>query len=126
MPTSTPIINALIVEPNADLKYPYQFLSKKYQLTRVKTVKEAIKTLSSYSFELFIISASFSPEKQVLLLDAFKNCFKDQVIPLVIIVDLSVPLSAIVGTKWSDKVCILSATASRKLTLLTVESLLSV
>jgi len=126
MPTSAPTINVLIVEPNVNLKHPYQFLSKKYHLTRVKTIKEAIKTLASNSFQLFIMSATFSPEKQVLLLDAFKHSFSNQVTPLLITVDPSVPVSVIVGTKWSDKIAILSAIASRKITLLTVESLLSV
>lgn len=114
----------LIAEPNSKLKTPYSYLSN-FSQTRVQTVKQSIKALSQNKFDLYIISASFSPENQLLLLDAFKQNFKDRVIPLLVVVDLSRPTSTILGTNWSSKIALLAGSASKKLTLLTVESLLS-
>ncbi len=118
------LTQTLIVEPNDKLESPYSFLTDLSQ-KRVRTVKQAAEALSQEKFDLYIISASFSPEKQLLLLDAFKQNFKERVIPLLVVVDLSRPTSTVLGTHWSNKVALLASSASRQLTLLTVESLLS-
>jgi len=115
----------LAIEPNSQLTSPYKFLQDKYQLTFARNVKQAITALSQDSFALFMLSASLNPDKQVLLLDAFKQQFKNQVIPLIVVVDLTRPISTVVGTQWSGKVEILHPLTAKELTLLTVESLMS-
>lgn len=124
MPNSSPQHQVLIIEPNDKLIKPYSYL-KNFSQIRARTVKQAVKALAANKFVFFIISASFSPEKQLLLLDAFKQNFKDQVIPLLVVVDLNQPTSTVLGTNWSNKIALLASNASRKLTLLTVESLTS-
>ncbi len=116
---------ALVVEPNASLQKPYSFIDQKLDLNRVASVKQALQALNKQSFILFLISASYSPDQTLTLLDAFKNNFQQQVIPLIIVVDLNQPLSTVPGTQWGGKLAILSSASGQELTLLTIDSLLS-
>lgn len=115
----------LAVEPNRSLDLPYQFFQSKLELRQVNTVKQAIEQLANNSFQVYSLSASFAPDQQLILLDAFKHSFTNQVIPLLIVVDLSQPVSTIPGTKWSGKLALLPSNASKQLTLLSIDSLLS-
>lgn len=116
---------ALVVEPNTSLQKPYSFIDQKLNLTRVTSVKQALQALNKQSFSLFLISASYSPDQTLTLLDAFKNNFQQQVIPLIIVIDLKQPLSTVPGTQWGGRLAILSSVSSQELTLLTVDSLMS-
>jgi response regulator RpfG family c-di-GMP phosphodiesterase len=116
---------ALIVEPNSSLVQPYCYLQQKLNITRVESVKTAMRALTQNSFNLFVLSASFSPEKTVTLLNAFKNKIKDQIIPLIFVVDLNQPLSTLPGTHWSGQLGLLTSDSSKSLTLIIVDSLLS-
>jgi response regulator RpfG family c-di-GMP phosphodiesterase len=116
---------ALIVEPNSSLVQPYCYLQQKLNITRVESVKTAMQALTQNSFDLFVLSASFSPEKTVTLLNAFKNKIKDQIIPLIFVVDLNQPLSTLPGTHWSGQLGLLTSDSSESLTLIIVDPLLS-
>ncbi len=118
-------LTALIVEPDSSLDQPYGYLQKKLNITRVESVKTAMQALTQNSFDLFVLSASFSPEKTVTLLSAFKNKIKDQIIPLIFVVDLNQPLSTLPGTHWSGQLGLLTSDSSKSLTLIIVDSLLS-
>lgn len=117
---------ALIIEPNSKLNHPYDYLSEKLILTKVQSVKQANLELIQQQFSCFILSTSFSPEKQLSLLNAFKFNFKEQIIPLLLVVDLTQPLSTIPGTLWGGRIAIITHTASKKLTLTSLESIMSV
>ncbi|GEM_PF-1879808 len=117
--------SALVVEPNSKLVHPYDYLSEKLILTKVQSVKHANLELTRQQFSCFILSTSFSPEKQLSLLDAFKFNFKEQIIPLLLVVDLTKPLSAVPGTLWGGRVAVLAHTASKKLTLTSLDSIMS-
>lgn len=119
-------LTALAVEPNPKLEHPYDYLADKLELTKVESVKQANLKLSENSFDCFVLSTSFSPEKQLSLLESFKFNFKDQITPLLLIVDLTQPILAVPGTLWGGKLAILAHTASKKLTLSTLESIISV
>ncbi len=119
-------LTALVIEPNAKLIHPYDYLAAKLQMTKVDSIKDAHKQLAKTNFDCFILSTSFSPEKQLSLLNSFKYNFKQNIIPLLLVVDLTQPISTVSGTQWGDKVAILTHNASKKLTLITLDSLLSV
>ena len=121
----TPSIQVLVVEPNQALTTPYQFFPKEYKLDRAKTIKQATDLLANNTYQLFSISSSFSAENQLILLNSFKHQFKKQVIPLLVVINLSQPISSVVGTNWSNKIAFLANNASSKLTLSTLELLLS-
>lgn len=118
-------LTALAVEPNPKIIHLYDYLAEKLELTKVQTVKQAHLQLAQNNFNCFILSTSFSPEKQLILLEAFKFNFKEQITPLLLVVDLTQPLSAVPGTLWGNKIAILSHTSSKKLTLTSLESIMS-
>jgi len=118
-------IQALVVEPQQHLAQPYSFLQKRCQLQHYSAVKPALQALSNQQFDLFILSASFQPAQTVKLLEAFKNQFKDQVVPLIIVIDLSQALSAVPGTQWAGKLDILHSQSSEQQTLRCLDKLMS-
>jgi hypothetical protein len=115
----------LAVEPNQQVQQPYQYLGQRLRLQRTPSLFEALSLLDEKKFHLFMVSASFSPDKTLKLLTACKNKFVEQVIPLMIIVDLSQPLSTIPGTHWGGRLGLLHTGASRRQTLTVLDSLLS-
>jgi hypothetical protein len=125
MPQKLQKNSALVIEPNSKLVHPYDYLSEKLILTKVQSVKQANLELTRQQFSCFILSTSFSPEKQLSLLDAFKFNFKEQIIPLLLVVDLTQPLSTVPGTLWGGQVAVLAHIASKKLTLTSLESIMS-
>lgn len=98
---------ALIVEPNKTLTVPYAGLPRHVTVFRVTNAPAALQWLSEHTPDLFFLSASFAPSIQVRLLEAFKNSFTNTVIPLVLVIDLSQPLSHIPGTAWGKRLAIL-------------------
>jgi len=114
--TNLPII--FIVEPDPNVVHPYDILSQLYpntvELIRYQTLNQAEKDLQSLSPVLVLLSCSFSPTKAVEFLEHFKNTFVDQLIPLIFVVDLSKPVSRILGTQWGKKVGILHTHTSKE------------
>jgi hypothetical protein len=104
---SQPAKTALIVEPNKTLLVPYASLPRHVTVFRVASAPAALQWLSGHTPDLFFLSASFAPSIQVRLLEAFKNSFTSTVIPLVLVIDLSQPLSHIPGTTWGKRLAIL-------------------
>lgn len=120
------LTSTLVVDPHPQLDSPYSFLQHSCQLKHVQSADQALQAMNQNQFELYIISASYSPEIAVKLLNAFKNSFQTSVIPLIIVVDLNQPLSTITGTHWGGKVGILHSQSSQLQTLSLVDELLSV
>lgn len=61
--------NVLIVEPDDNLTQPYVFLPSFYQITRVPTIEMAQESLAKNLPELVMISATYAPPKQLVLLE---------------------------------------------------------
>ena len=118
-------IKALVAEPNDHLQQPYQYLAQQLNLIRTSSVKTALQTLNQNAFNLFIVSTSFAPNQIITLLEAFKNNFQDEVIPLIFVIDLKRPLSTVPGTAWGNQLALLTSNTSKELTLVTLDTLLS-
>jgi PleD family two-component response regulator len=116
---------ALVAEPNDHLRQPYQHLTHKLDLIQTSSVKTALQALNQNTFSLFIVSTSFAPDQITTLLEALKNSFHDQIIPLILVVDLNQPLSTVPGTEWGGRLGLLASNSNRKLTLATLDTLLS-
>ncbi len=120
------IYSILIIEPNANLASPYQFLNQNsYQLTKAASLELALSQLKNKLPNLIALSTSFSANKTLYFLESVKNLCTKQLIPLVFVVDLNQPVSQILGTHWADKLAILHSASSKQETLASVERLLS-
>lgn len=113
--------SALIIEPNESLvsqknpAIPYSFLAKqKLQISVVASVESALAYLVDQTPNLVFLSASFSPHKTLQLLEALKNHSTEKVIPLVMVIDLSLPTSIIPGTSWGESLGIVHTAISSK------------
>lgn len=114
----------LIIEPNPTLKTPYQFLTI-YSVTRVSSFGQLVATLANQPFDLFMLSASFSPSVQLKILETLKNQCLTYIIPLIWVVDFSQPLSSLPGTGWANQLGLLHSQTDRAQTLTLIDKLLS-
>ncbi len=103
----------LIVEPNLNLQKPYVFLdSKNFKITRVSEILIASNELQKQDFNLVFLSCSFSNKKMLNFLESVKLASKNQIIPLLLVVDLSQPYSIVPGLNWDQKIAMLSSQSS--------------
>lgn len=103
----------LIVEPNLNLQKPYVFLdSKNFKITRVSDILIASNELQKQDFNLVFLSCSFSNKKMLNFLESVKLASKNQIIPLLLVVDLSQPYSIVPGLNWDQKIAMLSSQSS--------------
>ena len=113
MPSNQDLIT-IIIEPNSKLPSPYCHLPKNYNVVRFKTIKLALWELVELKPHLVFLSASFSSSTLVRFLEAFKGFTPSQLIPVIMIVDLSHRLNFIPGTSWGGKMAVLDSQASKK------------
>lgn len=100
--------SVLIVEPNKKLNVPYRYLSTQLFNTKsTPTIQLALSALSDSKPKLVFLSTSFSPQLQLQFLEALKNASTTELIPLILVIDLSRQLSTIPGTSWGGKVGLL-------------------
>ncbi len=103
----------LIVEPNLDLQKPYAFLdTKNFKITKVSDIATANDELQKQDFSLVFLSCSFSNKKILNFLESLKLASKNQIIPLILIVDLNQPYSIVPGLNWDQKIAVLSSQSS--------------
>ena len=112
---------ALVIEPNTflvstqSLAIPYSFLPKqKLQLTTVASIESALAHLVDQTPDIVFLSTSFSPHKTLKFLEALKNHSTKKLIPLIMVVDLSLPASIIPGTTWGESLGIVHTAISPK------------
>ena len=114
MPVNSSSTAILIVEPNVGLQRPYIFLdAKSFVATRVNDVFSASLELQKQSFNLIFLSCSFSNKKILNFLETVKQASKSQIIPLLLVVDLSQPYSIVPGLTWDQKIALLSSQTSK-------------
>lgn len=107
-------ITAFIVEPNLNMELPYKQLPNKWQLSKVNTIEKALVYLINSSPDVVFISASFSITKTIRLLESLKNLSSQQLIPIILVVDLSNKISYIPGTSWGGRVGIIHSLSSKQ------------
>lgn len=107
-----------IIEPSEKSSRIFDIFSQLYpntvELIRYQTLNQAEKNLQHLSPALVVVSSSFSPVKTVEFLEHFKNTFVDQLIPLIFVIDFSLPITKIVGTHWGNKVGVLTTLSSKE------------
>ena len=104
-----PAVNLLIIEPNKTLTVPYKFVPSAYHTTRVETMEKSQLILSIIQPDLIMLSASFSLTSLINFLDDLRSQIHHQLPNLIMVVDLSQPISHIPGTTWSGQLYILSS-----------------
>lgn len=104
----------LIIEQNESLKNPYTFMCDAYDTRRVSSIEKAIVEIHLKPPELVLLSASFTPISTLKLLEALKEVSVFTVIPLLIIVDLSYRISAVLGTSWGGKIAVVDSRIPKK------------
>ena len=97
----------LIIEPNFKLQQPYQLLSSDlFAVTRVTNQSQAAALLEKESFDLIMLSCSFSASKSLNLLTMLNQHQRKQITPLILVVDLSKRYSLVLGTTWAKQLSI--------------------
>lgn len=104
---------ALVVAPEPELGQVYQVLSQEYQLIHVRSIPLALKHLERRSFEIALLSASFSSSKLLAVLEALKVASHTRLIPVVIMVDLSQRINVVLGTQWGEKIGVLCSLSEK-------------
>jgi len=105
----------LIVEPNKNSGLPYSFFKQKqFNLATTASIQKALKDLAQFTPNLVLLSTSFSTDQLIIFLEALKNASSKQIIPLILVVDLTKPLSILPGTSWGKKLGIIHSLSSKK------------
>jgi hypothetical protein len=117
-------LTTFVIEPNGKLNFPYGHLPSNYKVVQLATIELALWELANLKPNLVFLSASFPSSKLVKFLEAFKNFCRFELIPLVIIVDLSHRLNFIPGISWGGKIAVLDSFASKRELLSTISRVL--
>ena len=112
--TNKTLKTAFVVEPNSKLVEFYLGMEQLFNLTVTNSVPQALQKLYEQEPDVFILSTSFSLSLQIKALEAFKNSCKNKIIPLVLVIDLSKPISTIAGISWGNKLHIVNSRQSLK------------
>ena len=100
----------LIIEPNSKLQQPYQLLSADlFEVKRVTNQSQAMALLEKESFDLFMLSCSFSATKSLNLLTMLNHYQRDKITPLIMVIDLSKRYSLVLGTTWAKQLGIINS-----------------
>ena len=105
---------ALIIEPNAKLDVPYQFLPSEYHTTRVDSMEKAEAFLLHTVPHLVLLSASFSAERTRKFLLSLKQASYAHLPGLILVVDLSHSVSSVIGTTWGETAAVLCSLSQKK------------
>lgn len=100
----------LIVEPDRNLLTPYVSLNFARHLIRVNTIDDALEELQANDFpEVIMVSASFPPAESVRLLEQIKSRMGHHITPLIFVINLSTPISSVLGTTWGGQTNVLTS-----------------
>lgn len=108
------MLDTLIIEPNPQLVTPYSLLTSVYHqplsLTRVDNLDQARPAFTASKPDLVMFSGSFAAIASLDFLEFIhREMPMGELIPLIWVVDLSQPLSQVLGTAWGGKVAVLSS-----------------
>ncbi len=104
--------SALVVEPNDDVVLPYRFLENSFLVRRVRKIEVGIQYFKKNSVDILLLSASFSSEETLEMLEVVKNLSTQGLIPLVIVLDWTNPVNFVAGTTWTGKIGVLDSFAN--------------
>jgi PleD family two-component response regulator len=104
----------LIVDPHFSDIGVYSHIVKQWSFIQVSSIETALQQLYILKPDLVFISASFSINKNLLLLEAIKNLSSKQLVPIVFVLDLSHQISLVPGTTWGGKIGIIHTLSSKK------------
>ena len=100
---------AIIVEPNSLLQSPYNFMQSAFTIDRHISIQNALHSIAHNQPAMVSVSASFSPQQCLHILTAVKNKSHNQLIPLLIVIDLSNKMSMVPGTTWGNKLGVITS-----------------
>jgi hypothetical protein len=105
--------HVLAIEPNKQLVQPYAHFELFAEVLRVESLEQAALELEKVPGpDIILMSASFSPERGLKLMEMIKQACRDQVVPLIMVVNLAQPLSFMPGTTWGSKFGIIHSLSS--------------
>lgn len=103
----------LLVEPNQAAVQPYSWLDSLVKsVDRCQTTTLASQMLVTKTFDLVIVSCSFSARRMLHFLEEIKAASKQAIMPLILVVDLTRPYSLVPGLQWAQRLSILSSNSS--------------
>lgn len=113
-------MNILILEPHHRLVAPYSFLptifEDQVEVKRVESIERGVDSLTHTSPELVLVSASFEPEETLSFLEELQqhigHNLQNGFVPVLFVVDVSSPLSTVLGTAWGGQTGVTSTQAS--------------
>ena len=114
----------VIVEPNPEMIKPYVYLGDKPTILRVNTINQAVTAIGNIIPELILLSASFSPQSTIKLLETIKRIYQPELIPIIQVVDRSNKISYIPGVSWNHKIRTIDNFFGKKEFLLVVKSVM--
>lgn len=103
-----------ILELNENLTVPYKYLPSDSSIFRTSSIKKSLKHLVQTTPDIVFLSASYEAEESIEFLEALKNASFNQLIPLVVVVDLSHPINFIPGTTWGGRLAVIDSQANPK------------
>lgn len=103
-----------ILELNENLSIPYKYLPSDTSVFRTTSIKKALKHLAQITPDVVFLSASYEAEECIGFLEALKNASFNQLIPLIVVVDLSHPINFIPGTTWGGRLAVIDSQANPK------------
>ncbi|MFZ5376275.1 MAG: hypothetical protein ACOZAN_01235 [Patescibacteria group bacterium] len=109
-----PQSQVLIIEPNDDLVNPYAFFDAQvFNCQRVRSLPSAKQQLKTFNYDLICLSMTFSAQSNLEMLTAIKDSLRDQITPLLFVIDLNQALSIVPGTHWGQKLAILHSDSDK-------------
>jgi hypothetical protein len=112
--TTPTLTHVLIIEPKVSVAVPYQYLQAS-SIIRVTSIEAALSSLDTKVPDLVIVSASFADKEIFRFFDALKTLCSTHLamlIPIMVVINLTEPISTILGTTWGKKLGITTSESS--------------
>jgi hypothetical protein len=87
-------------------------LQKRFQLTSVSTLPQALQFLAVKTPAAVYCSSAFSPNKLLRFFSAIKDHSQTNLIPLLIGIDFNHPIATFPATRWAGKLGLVTADMS--------------
>lgn len=113
----------LIIETTGCLAIPLTFFPSAYKIESALTVNEARIILQEHSVQLIAFNVSCPEGLMFEVIHMINQTVKDKIIPLLLVIDLSIPLTVIPGTSWGGRLGILHSLSTRAEFLTTMQRL---
>lgn len=103
----------LIIETTGCLAIPLTYFPTAYKIYSAISLHEVKSTLEQHEIDLVVFNVSCPEETMFEILQTVYHYCSEDIIPILLVIDLSTPVTSIPGTTWGDKLGILHTLSSR-------------